>query len=158
MLTEELLGRDQHLAAGVLIYAKDTENWLFIRRSDLVSSPGTWSIPGGHAEAGETPWQTACRECQEEIGQDLSMWPHTVLWSQRSQAPSGAYCAMACIVDEQFRPTLNWEISEYTWCKLDSIPEPRHWGIEALLSHNQAGLKLAELIKKYHSDSTFIQD
>jgi 8-oxo-dGTP diphosphatase len=30
---------------------------------------GYWSIPGGHAEKGETPEQTAQREANEEIGE-----------------------------------------------------------------------------------------
>lgn len=24
--------------------------------------------PGGHCEPGESPWQTVCRECEEELG------------------------------------------------------------------------------------------
>ena len=30
---------------------------------------GSWSFPGGHMEAGETPQQTASRETEEETGQ-----------------------------------------------------------------------------------------
>ena len=155
MLTEELHERDQHRAAGVLVYAKDTDNWLFVKRSNLVNSPDVWSVPGGHGEQNEVPWATACREAQEEIGQDLRMWPHMAIWSQKSQVPTSAYVMFAVVVDEQFRPELNWESSEYTWCKLDDIPTPRHWGIDALLSHNAAGEKLRNLIQKYHPDALF---
>jgi len=131
---------------------------LFIKRSSLVNSPDTWSVPGGHSEAGEVPWATACREAQEEIGQDLRMWPHTVIWSQKSQVPTSAYVLFAVIVDEQFRPQLNWESSEHIWCKLDAIPTPRHWGIDALLSHNQAGEKLRAMIKRFNPDALFDVD
>lgn len=36
---------------------------------------GTWLQPGGHLEAGETPWQAALREAREETGLELRMPP-----------------------------------------------------------------------------------
>jgi 8-oxo-dGTP pyrophosphatase MutT (NUDIX family) len=42
---------------------------LLTRRSDaLRRHSGQVAFPGGRAEAGETPWQTALREAEEEIG------------------------------------------------------------------------------------------
>jgi len=32
---------------------------------------GFWMQPGGHIDAGETPWEAARRECVEEIGLDV---------------------------------------------------------------------------------------
>jgi 8-oxo-dGTP pyrophosphatase MutT (NUDIX family) len=37
---------------------------------------GLWLQPGGHLERGETPWDAAIREAQEETGLDLR-WPET---------------------------------------------------------------------------------
>lgn len=34
----------------------------------LMRHPDRWDLPKGHAEAGETPRQTALRECSEETG------------------------------------------------------------------------------------------
>jgi 8-oxo-dGTP pyrophosphatase MutT (NUDIX family) len=36
---------------------------------------GLWLQPGGHIEAGETPWDAALRETREETGLELVPWP-----------------------------------------------------------------------------------
>ncbi len=53
---------------------------LFVKRSQHVSQPGTWAIPGGKVEKNETPVQTICREMQEECGFELKnpIFLHTV--------------------------------------------------------------------------------
>lgn len=44
---------------------------LFLHRSENVSQPGTWAIPGGKVEKGETPEQAVCREIREECQFEL---------------------------------------------------------------------------------------
>jgi 8-oxo-dGTP pyrophosphatase MutT (NUDIX family) len=39
---------------------------------------GLWLQPGGHLEPGETPWDAACRESEEETGLDLEWSGHLV--------------------------------------------------------------------------------
>lgn len=53
---------------------------LFLKRSQNVSQPGTWAIPGGKVEKDETPEQAICREVLEECGFALSspIYLHTV--------------------------------------------------------------------------------
>ena len=41
---------------------------LTLRPSDVPEHGGQVSLPGGRPHAGETPWQTATREAEEEIG------------------------------------------------------------------------------------------
>lgn len=36
---------------------------------------GLWLQPGGHLEAGETPWSAARREAEEETGLEFEAWP-----------------------------------------------------------------------------------
>ena len=49
----------------------DGPSVILTRRSDnLRSHTGQVALPGGRCDPGETPWQTALREAQEEIGLD----------------------------------------------------------------------------------------
>lgn len=55
-------------AAGFLI-VNDIGKVLLCRRSPRASgSPNTWATPGGGVEPGESPLDTAFRECWEELG------------------------------------------------------------------------------------------
>jgi len=62
--------------AAVLAPLIERENGLTVlltRRSDaLKRHSGQIALPGGRSEPGETPWQTALREAQEEVGLDPS--------------------------------------------------------------------------------------
>lgn len=53
---------------------------LFLKRSQNVSQPGTWAIPGGKVEKSETPEQAIRREIIEECGFALTapIYLHTV--------------------------------------------------------------------------------
>lgn len=44
---------------------------LFLHRSENVSQPGTWGIPGGKIEKGETPEEAIYREVREECQIEL---------------------------------------------------------------------------------------
>ena len=61
-------------AAAVLVPLVERDgvlSVLFTRRADqLRRHAGQISFPGGRCEAGETPWEAALREAQEEVGLD----------------------------------------------------------------------------------------
>tara|TARA_R110000868_G_scaffold22642_1_gene92725 strand:- start:3063 stop:3533 length:471 start_codon:yes stop_codon:yes gene_type:complete len=154
MLTQELTAEPPRRAAGVLIHTADTTRFLFVKRSDFVNYPGTWSVPGGFSEPGETSWQTASRECQEETGQDISTWPHVKIWQQHVSWPKGQYMLLACAVDREFTCDTNWETSEFRWCSLDEIPQPQHPGLQAALSNDQA----AEILKQFLEQHESVQE
>lgn len=52
----------------VVIYAKETKRVLMLKRRD---DPDFWQSVTGSLEEGETPFQTALREVQEEVGIDI---------------------------------------------------------------------------------------
>ena len=56
-----------NISAGVFFYAKNTQRFLYLLRTDS-KNPGNWGIPGGKIENGETLLVGIDRECCEEIG------------------------------------------------------------------------------------------
>jgi 8-oxo-dGTP diphosphatase len=56
-----------NISAGVFFYAKNTQRFLYLLRTDN-KNPGNWGIPGGKIENGETLLVGIKRECTEEIG------------------------------------------------------------------------------------------
>jgi 8-oxo-dGTP pyrophosphatase MutT (NUDIX family) len=79
------LGKPPNIPAAVLIGLVERPEGLTVlltRRADtLRKHTGQIAFPGGRMDPGETPWQTALREAQEEIGLD----PATVTLAGLSQ-------------------------------------------------------------------------
>lgn len=52
--------------ASIVFVVNKKDEVLILKRSDLGSFPGVWALPGGKAEPGELPEETAIREVREE--------------------------------------------------------------------------------------------
>ena len=57
---------------GAAVLAEQDGRVLMVRRT-VDPARGTWCLPGGFMEVGETPQQTAIRECKEESGFDVEI-------------------------------------------------------------------------------------
>jgi ADP-ribose pyrophosphatase YjhB (NUDIX family) len=65
---EEAMALDLHDTASILIEKEG--RFLLIRRGKPPEK-GFWAVPGGHVDAGESPYETACRESSEEVGEAM---------------------------------------------------------------------------------------
>ena len=125
--------------AGILFVAKTTGRILLNLRSEDVNEPGTWGIFGGAIESGEDPWKAAYRECKEEIGIKAPVVYNELLYLFRH--PSGfKYYNFLALVEEEFRPRLNWESDKAKWFQVNQLPRPLHPGVQELLKKKRTVL------------------
>ena len=115
-------------AVGVWFYAYNTQRYLYLMRNDT-KYPGTWGLPGGKCETGETLLESIERECREELGH----FPEYVKLLPLDQftSPDGAfsYHTFFCCVTSEFRPSLNNEHLGYAWIDSATWPKPMHPGL-----------------------------
>jgi 8-oxo-dGTP diphosphatase len=127
-------------AAGVLVRHVDDEgSWYFLaRRSEHTHRGGTWAIPGGALDLGESPLDGALREFAEEIG--LKLDDHGFDVAEVHQDDHGGWSYWTVVVDvaERFDApaSLNWETSEVAWVRRDDIASLELFdAFEATLKH-----------------------
>lgn len=100
-------------ASGILF--RQNKRIFLIKRAD----DGTWCIPGGHIEPGETPDQAARREVAEEAGYQYSggLTPMSVHGDYATYVVDGA---------EEFTAQINDESTDSGWFTVDALPSPLH--------------------------------
>ena len=123
---------------GVLLWSKTTGRSLYLLRNDR---EGTWCLPGGKVERGESLLSALTRECQEEIGWICNdkIYPiecYTTL-DGRFQ-----YHTFFAVIDTEFIPTLNHEHVGWAWCDRGSWPRPLHGGLHQTLSQDTVRQKI----------------
>ena len=140
--------RPFRFAAGMIVFAQSTGRMLLLLRSQRVSEPMTWDIPGGlcNSDVVDEPLlQCALREFAEETQSPYQprgpLSPFFVL--NRSDL---SYSTFIGYVPDEFEAELDWEHDGYGWFSLDSLPAPLHYGVQAILEH--AGYELARMQPK----------
>ncbi|GIF51439.1 ADP-ribose pyrophosphatase YjhB (NUDIX family) [Asanoa ferruginea] len=115
------------VTCGVVVL-DERDRVLLIRRD----GEGTWGIPGGGLEPGETWEQAARRECLEETGWDIELDGLLGVYSdpatQTHRYPSGAVVQFVGAVflgrPGSRTATPDGEATELGWFPLDRLPAP----------------------------------
>lgn len=115
-------------AVGVWIYSVATQRYLYLMRNDP-KHPGSWGLPGGRMEAGESLRDAMFRECREELGfvpDFLRLIP-----LEKFTTADGQFCyhTFYCSIDREFVPNLNHEHLGYAWIDSGVWPRPLHPGL-----------------------------
>ena len=123
-------------AAGILLQAEDTGNYLIALRSQDVMEPGTWGIIGGKIDDDEDPEMAARRELQEETGYNGPLDLKLIHIYEDEKEDFKYYNFLGTIPEEEdFEP--NWETDDFVWMSLEnlkSMPD-LHFGLEELLGY-----------------------
>jgi 8-oxo-dGTP pyrophosphatase MutT (NUDIX family) len=115
-------------AVGVWFYTVDTHRYLYLMRNDP-KHPGSWGLPGGRVEPGETLITAITRECEEEMGA-MPNYIRMIPLEKFTTVDSGfEYHTFFCIVDSEFQPALNHEHIGYAWIDSGTWPKPMHPGL-----------------------------
>lgn len=125
-----------HLISNVNAVPWTSEGlWVVIQLND-----GTWEIPGGTVEAGETPQHALARELLEEAGARIE-------WAQYLGA-----LKMHSLAEQPFRPHLPHPVAYRAVyrCRVELIGPPQipERGGEQVASVHQ--LSLAEVVDRFH--------
>lgn len=115
-------------AVGVWFRSRDTGRYLYLLRNDI-KHPGTWALPGGKLESGETLLGGMERECIEELG-SFPTYQRLVPIEKFTSSDGGfEYHTWVCVVANEFVPRLNHEHLGYAWIDAGTWPRPMHPGL-----------------------------
>ena len=131
-------------AVGILFYAQNTQRYLYLLRNDP-KHPGTWGLPGGKIDAGETLMQAIERECEEEMG-SMPVYSRLAPIEKFTSADGGfVYHTFFCSVVSEFVPTLNDEHVGWAWIASGQWPRPMHPGLWSTINFDAVREKVSAM-------------
>jgi 8-oxo-dGTP pyrophosphatase MutT (NUDIX family) len=120
-------------AAGVVFVVRGEggPEVLLQLRSAMAHEGGTWSCPGGAIDEGESPFEAAMRESEEEVGPAPEPWREL---GEYVFAPADDWSYTTAVVEvaERFGASINFETSDVRWVRPDDVESlPLHAGFAA---------------------------
>ena len=137
--------KEKIVCSGALLYALDTNRFLFLHRAQSKRSD-VWGLVGGKNETEETPFKSLLREIKEEIG-DLEIKKTMPLETFVSTDSKFSFHTYLCITPTEFIPTLNDEHDGYAWVSFSKWPKPLHQGLRNTLQNKLNLTKLETVFK-----------
>ena len=126
-------------SVGVGVFVKKDGKVLIQKR---ISSHGigTWCLPGGHLEYGETPEQTATRETKEEVNVDIKN--AKIVGITNDFMPDDKRHSITIFVEAEYAggeaiPREPDKTIDVHWCALDSLPEPMFIPLKNFINNNR---------------------
>jgi 8-oxo-dGTP diphosphatase len=118
-------------AAGILVrhVGDDGEPHYFVAlRSPATHHGGTWAVPGGALNHGESALDGALREFAEEIGHHLDAFE--VAHTYEDDHGGWSYTTVVIDVAERFEPpaVLQWETADCRWVPASELAELELFG------------------------------
>lgn len=115
---------EQRIGVGVIV-RRGSKVLVGLRRG--AHGAGSWALPGGHLEPGESPEDCAKREVQEETGLEISV-PRRGPWSTDLFETEGRqYVTLFMVADAPAgEPTIREpeKCAEWRWCDWADLPTP----------------------------------
>lgn len=100
--------KEDYVGAGIVFVTPDKKVLL------LQKENGKWTFPGGHREPNEEPYQTAQRECFEELGMNPDGEILGKLKITKDEVKKPVYSFFKQI-NKEFKPNLSFEHKDYCW-------------------------------------------
>jgi len=102
-----------------------------------------WQLPGGHAEVGETPYQTAAREVLEEVGSGIRVEQLLVLNIETdTQGQAETFCFLFKGTYDGHTPIMLQvdELAEFAWVPFNEALTRLHSLTRMLMPYAQQAL------------------
>jgi 8-oxo-dGTP diphosphatase len=125
----------------VIVTQEDRPRVLLIRRKNEPFQ-GTWAIPGGFVDPGETLAAAAERELREETGVENVSLEQLAAFGDPGRDPRGWTVSVAFLarVPTGTRATAADDAAEVGWHALDELPRPLAFDHDKILARTRARL------------------